>query len=214
MFSCIHRKVEYSDYEPVHYGTPQGLVLGPLLFVIFTNDIYQHLENADGILFVDDTTLHKTHRDLQYLNCCLEQDLSNLLDWFYANKLTLNLHKTVYVLFQKNKNPKEIKLQLDTPTISNSPETKFLGMTLNQNLNWYSHLNQLILKLNRNLNLLKLSRNMMTQESKLLVYHSHLESHIQYGILLWGNGASNTQINRIQKIQNKALQYVTNKKKL
>ena len=51
----------------------------------------------------------------------------------------------------------------------------------------------------------------MTQESKLLVYHSHLESHIQYGILLWGNGASNTQINRIQKIQNKALQYVTNK---
>ena len=52
---------------------------------------------------------------------------------------------------------------------------------------------------------------MMTQESKLLVYCSHLESHIQYGILLWGNGANNTQINRIQKIQNKGLQYVTNK---
>ena len=52
---------------------------------------------------------------------------------------------------------------------------------------------------------------MMTQESKLLVYHCYLESHIQYGILLWGNGANNTQINRIQKIQNKALQYVTNK---
>ena len=52
---------------------------------------------------------------------------------------------------------------------------------------------------------------MMTQESKLLVYHSHLESHIQYGLLLWGNGTSNTQINRLQKIQNKALQYVTNK---
>ena len=52
---------------------------------------------------------------------------------------------------------------------------------------------------------------MMTQESKLLVYHSHLESHIQYGLLLWGNRTSNTQINRLQKIQNKALQYVTNK---
>ena len=51
----------------------------------------------------------------------------------------------------------------------------------------------------------------MIQESKLLVYWSHLESHIQYGILLWGNGANNTHINRIQKIQNKALQYVTNK---
>ena len=129
--------------------------------------------------------------------------MNRIMNYFRINKLTLNLHKTVYVLFQKNKNPKEIKLQLDTPTISNSPETKFLGMTLNQNLNLSSHLNQLILKLNRNLNLLKLSRNMMTQESKLLVYHSHLESHIQYGILLWGNGASNTKINRIQKIQSK-----------
>ena len=51
----------------------------------------------------------------------------------------------------------------------------------------------------------------MTQESKLLVYRSHLESHIQYGILLWGNGASTKQINKLQKIQDKALQYVTNK---
>ena len=102
---------------------------------------------------------------------------------------------------------------MDTHTITNSPDTKFLGLTLDQNLNWSSHLNQLILKLNRNLNLLKLSRNMMTQESKLLVYCSHIESHIQYAILLWGNGASNEQINRLQKIQNKALQYVTNKNK-
>ena len=134
------------------------------------------------------------------------------MDYFRINKLTLNLNKTVCVLFQKNKTcPNKIKLQLDTHTISNSPETKFLGMTLNQNLSWSSHVNQLILKLNRNLNMLKFGRNMMTQECKLLVYHSHLESHIQYGILLWGNGATNTQINRIQKIQNKALQYVTNK---
>ena len=51
----------------------------------------------------------------------------------------------------------------------------------------------------------------MTQDSKLLVYHSHLESHIQYGLLLWGNGTNNSQINRVQKIQNKALQYATNK---
>ena len=52
---------------------------------------------------------------------------------------------------------------------------------------------------------------MRTQESKLLVYRSHLESHIQYGLLLWGNGTNNTQINRLHKMQNKALQYVTKK---
>ena len=108
-------------------------------------------------------------------------------------------------------NPKEFYLQLDNQTIINSPESKFLGITLDQHLNWSSHVNQLILKLNKTLNLLKLSRNMMTQASKFLVYCSHLESHIHYGILLWGNGASISQLNKIQKIQNKALQYVTNK---
>ena len=205
-------QIEYSEYKPIKYGTPQGSCLGPLLFLIFTNDLHKQLHHCSSILFADDTTLYKTHRNLVYLQWCVQDDMNRIMDYFRINKLTLNLNKTVCVLFQKNKtSPNEIKLQLDNHIISNSPETKFLGMTLDQNLSWSSHVNQLILKLNRNLNLLKLSRNMMTQESKLLVYYSHLENHIQCGILLWGNGTNNTQINRIQKIQNKALQYVTNK---
>ena len=135
--------MEYSEYKPIKYGTPQGSCLGPLLFLIFTNDLHKQLHHCSSILFADDTTLYKTHRNLVYLQWCIQDDMNRIMNYFRINKLTLNLHKTVYVLFQKNKNPKEIKLQLDTPTISNSPETKFLGMTLNQNLNWSSHLNQL-----------------------------------------------------------------------
>ena len=114
---------------------------------------------------------------------------------------------------KKNKrNTKEIQLSLGTQNLTNKPESKFLGVILDQHLTWSSHLNNLTLKLNKNLNLLRLSRNMMTQENKLLVYRSHLESHIQYGILLWGNGASSTQLTKLQKIQDKALRYVANKK--
>ena len=195
-------QIEYSEYKPIQYGTLQGSCLGPLLFLIFTNDLHKQLHHCSSILFADDTTLYKTHRNLVYLQWCVQDDMNRIMDYFRINKLTLNLNKTVCVLFQKNKtSPNEIKLQLDNHIISNSPETKFLGMTLNQNLSLSSHVNQLILKLNKNLNLLKMSRNMMTQESKLLVYHSHLESHIQYGILLWGNGANNTQINRYKKFK-------------
>ena len=138
--------------------------------------------------------------------------MNRIMKYFRINKLTLNLNKTVCVLFQKNKtNPKEFHLKLDNQIIINGPESKFLSITLDQHLNWSSHVNQSILKLNKNLNILKLSRNLMTQASKLLVYRSHLESHMQYGILLWGHGASINQLNKIQKIQNKALQYVTSK---
>ena len=206
-------QMEYSQYKPIKYGAPQGTCLGPLLFLIFTNDLHKQLHHCSSILFADDSTLYKSHRNLVYLQWCVQDDMNRIMKYFRINKLTLNLNKTVCVLFQKNKNdPKEFKIHLDRVTITNSIESKFLGITLDQNLNWSSHVNQLILKLKKNLNLLKLSRNMMTQASKLLVYHSHLESHIKYGILLWNNEASNGQLNRIQKIQNKALQYVTNKR--
>ena len=205
-------QLEYSEYKPIKYGTPQGSYLGPLLFLIFTNDLHKELHHCSSILFADDTTLYKTHRNLVYLQWCVQDDMNRLMEYFRINKLTLNLNKTVCVLFQKNKSStNKIQLQLGSHNISNSPETKFLGMTLDQNLNWSTHVSRLILKLNRNLNLLKLSRNMMTQDSKIMVYHSHLESHIQYGLLLWGNGTNTSQINRLQNIQNKALQYVTNK---
>ena len=119
--------------------------------------------------------------------------MNRLTQYFRINKLTLNLNKTICVLFQKNKkDTKEVQLSLGNQILTNKPESKFLGVILDQHLTWSSHLNNLILKLNKNLNLLKLSNIMMTQENKLLVYQSHLESHIQYGILLWGNSASTT----------------------
>ena len=206
-------QTEFSRYETIKYGTPQGPCLGPLLFLIFTNDLHKQLHHCSSVLFADDTTLHKTHRNIVYLQRCIQDDMNRIMKYFRINKLTLNLNKTVCVLFQKEKSNKVIKLQLGTHLLTNVPETKFLGVTLDQNLNWSSHINQLILKLNRNLNLLRISRNMMTQECKLLVYHSHLESHLQYGILLWGNSANNAQLNKLQKIQNKALQYIANKSK-
>ena len=86
-------KVEYSNYNELQYGTLQGSCLGPLLFTIFTNDLHKHLEHCKSILFADDTTIYKSHRNLKYLSWCLEQDLNILYQWFSNNKLTLNIQK-------------------------------------------------------------------------------------------------------------------------
>ena len=95
----------YSNEYPVEYGAPQGSVLGPLLFLLFTNDLYQHLDHCGSILFVDDTTIYMTHHNLNYINFCLEHDLEKISDWFKANCLTLNLSKTVSMLFKNKKSP-------------------------------------------------------------------------------------------------------------
>ena len=158
--------------------------------------------------FADDTTIHKTHRNLTYLKWCLEDDLSTLSDWFAANKLTLNLGKTVCVLFQKNNNKKEIELKVKDMLIPSQSETKFLGMWLDQSLSWHSHIQKLILKIKRNKYLLNNGKHLMDQDTKKLVYHSHIASHIQYGLLLWGNNANKDQITKLQKLQTKCLQLV------
>ena len=94
-------QLEYSEYKPINFRTPQGSCLGLLLFLIFTNDLNKHLHHCSSILFADDTTLYKTHRNLVYLQWCVQDDMNRLMEYFSINKLTLNLNKTVCVLFQK-----------------------------------------------------------------------------------------------------------------
>ena len=100
----------------------------------------------------------------------------------------------------------KITLEINHTQITNTKDVKFLGMWINEYLNWQSHIAKLTLKLTRNLNLLKYSQNLMPTNTKKLIYHAHIGSHLQYGILLWGNGATNEQLNKLQKIQNKCLE--------
>ena len=146
---------EYSDWYDLEYGTPQGSCLGPLLFLIFCNDLYMNLEFLECIQFADDTTLYFGHKNKNFVLCCLEHDLEIISDWFRANKLTLNVNKTVFMLFYPKGKKMNEQLKFEDKTIINSHETKFLGIWLNDNLSWESHIRQLTLKIKRNMILLK-----------------------------------------------------------
>ena len=122
-----------------------------------------------------------------------------LADWFKANKLTLNLEKTICLLFQQSGSCKELELVIDTVTIRTSKETKFLGMWLDQHLTWSTHIQKLVTKLKCNINLLKHGNRLMTTDCKRLVYFAHIQSHLQYGILLWGNSLTLQVINRLDQ---------------
>ena len=95
-------QLEYSDVYNIKFGTPQGSCLGPLIFLVFNNDLFIHLQYCQCILFADDTTIYHTHKNLRHLEWCIKEDLSIILDWFNANQLTLNLNKTVCMLFAPN----------------------------------------------------------------------------------------------------------------
>ena len=95
----ITGNVEYSNTYNVDYGTPQGSCLGPLLFLFFCNDINLHLEFMNVIQFTDDTTLYLGNKNLNYLQWCADCDVWSIIDWFRANKLTVNLSKMICLVF-------------------------------------------------------------------------------------------------------------------
>ena len=86
-------KTQYSNLYDMEFGAPQGSCLGPLLFLLFMNDLYLNIEYCSAILFADNTTVYKSHRNTRYLKWCIKQDLKTISDWFKANKLTLNLEQ-------------------------------------------------------------------------------------------------------------------------
>ena len=137
--------VEISDRFPVNYGSPQGSCLGPLIFHVFCNDLYHVLDWCNCILFADDTTIYKSHKSPRFLECCLMEDLTTLSDWFTANKLTLNLNKTVCMLFSPKKITK-IEIKMNNVVIPQVSNTKFLGIWIDEKLNWHVHTTKLIQK--------------------------------------------------------------------
>ena len=100
---CGEGENSYSNWKNVTHGTPQGSCLGPLLFLIFCNDLHQNLTYLSCIQFADDTTLYITHKNLRVLKACIEHDLSIITDWFGANSLTLNINKTSLLLIDYRK---------------------------------------------------------------------------------------------------------------
>ena len=204
----------YSDLFDVNIGTPQGSCLGPLIFLIFTNDIHLHLEHVSSILFADDTTLYISHRNLRYAKWCLSEDLKLLSDWFKANKLTLNLSKTVAMHFTNKTNAQLEHLEIGCYNIPVVKETKFLGVWVDNKLNWKNHITKLEGKLKMNLHLLKRSKNILSRHTKKLVYYAHIYSHLSYCILVWGCNVSKTSLKGLQKIQDDCVSIIMKKKKV
>ena len=183
----ITGNVKYSDTYNVDYGTPQGSCLGPLLFLIFCNDINLHLDFMNVIQFADDTTLYLSKKNLNYLQWCIEYDVRSIIDWFKANKLTLNLSKTICIVFNPPGRKKiSVELEFGDVKLKSSDVTKFLGVWIDSCLNWNEHLKQLMIKLKRNLGLLKNSKNFLPKHGMKLLYYAQFNSHLSYGISIWG----------------------------
>ena len=177
-----------SDTYDIQYGTPQGSCLGPLIFLIFCNDLSLHLEYMECLQFADDTTLLYSHKNPNYLAFCIESDLRNIQDWFRVNKLTLNVDKTVYMKFPCNTGKtRDLKLELNGVTIPRVRSTKFLGTWIDDLLSWKVHVSNILTKLNMKLGLMYRSKNFLNRHAMRILYFAQFQSVLT--VFLCGMGS-------------------------
>ena len=140
----------------------------------------------------------------------MEHDLYLMVDWFKANKLLLNLSKTVAMRFWTSTNKFELKIENFVIPLVES--TKFLGVHIDNQLTWHEHANYLINKLNTNRQLLSMGKHILDKNCLCNVYFAHVHSHLNYGLLAWGTMVSTTQLKELWKIQQQCVELISKSK--
>ena len=190
----------------ITYGMAQGSCLGPLLFIIFINDIHLLPIYSRLILFTNDTTIFNSHTSDKYLWFMLEHNLSLMTDWFNANKLSLNLHKTVAMQFWNNN--ANLELHVGDLRIPQVECTQFLGVLIDKQLTWHDHVNHLVNKLSNNKRLMSLGKNLLDKNNLRNVYFAHIHLHLNYGLLVWGSMISNSHLKELSKLQSQCVELI------
>ena len=180
-------------------------MLGPLLFLICINDLNQALKLCKVDHFADDTNLLHFSKSIYRLNKYVNLDLKNLTYWLNANRISLNVKKTELVIFKHQKKQLDslIKIKLNHKRLYSSKSVKYLGIKIDENLNWKQHIHDIAIKLNRANYLLFTIRNYVNKHILRTICFAIFDSHINYANLIWGQNLH--AVSQIVILQKKAL---------
>ena len=190
-------------------GFPQGSILGPLLFLIYVNDFNNCLTKSKAIMFADDTTIWTSHKNTSTLFQLMQSEMELIDQWLVSNKLSINIEKTIFMLFSASNSNVGGKhsLSIRNRQIDQVNSLKFLGGFIHNNLSRSLHMKYLISKLRSCYGVVCKIKSLVNKDSLLLLYHSLINSHLQYCISNWCFGNS-TLITKLQQICNTYLRMV------
>lgn len=189
-------------------GVPQGSVLGPLLFIIFINDISYELKNST-LLYADDCKLYSAINNLD--DCLnLQKDLQQINTWCDKNKLHLNINKCKYMTFTRKLNPIEFTYVLNDVHLARCTQFKDLGVIFDSKLTFCHHINDIVTSSYRNLGfIIRNTKEFMDNNTLILLFNAFVRSKLEYASIIWSPEYAIHKLNveKTQRIFSKYLWY-------
>ena len=214
---CCKVNGQLSDLGLIKTGVPQGSCLGPLLFIIYVNDLHFSLRYSDVNMYADDTSLSFSSKSIPLINECVNEDLGYLKSWLNANKLSLYVTKTQSLVIGRSKPLNDIEKErgvkplfnVGDETVSIVKQAKYLRVMVDQHLNCKEQISTIKKKVSRGIGMLTYSKKYLPLLTIQCMYKSLVEPYFRYCCPVWGSCRS-TAINELLKFQNRAARIVTN----
>ena len=207
-FQYVTYNGSQSSQQLIKCGVPQGSILGPLLFLVYINDLCIVCKSTESVLFADDTNLFSSGSNASSLHDGVNNDLAIVAEWLKVNKLSLNIKKTHFMCFSaKNKPSPCISLQIDGESLAEVNKSKFLGVIIDNNLSWKDHISFVCRKVARGIGVIIKARKVLHSESMKCLYYSFIYPYMIYCNQVWGS-ACKTNIQPLLILQKRVIRII------
>ena len=203
---CVSYQGTQSNWSHVKSGVPQGSILGPLLFCLCINDLcsLQFSDQTKIALYADDTAIFCGGKNIENIQRILQKEYNLMDEWFKLNRMQINAKKTKVMMFgtkQKIKN-KIIKVKHGNDFLENVTTFKYLGVILDQSLNWSLHVSYINKKINRAIACIRRIHSYLNESTLAQLYNALILPHLDYCSVVWGK-CNKTDLLKLQRSQNR-----------
>ena len=196
-----------SSLVSIEFGVPQGSILGPLLFLIFINDLPEATKLYIK-LFADDTVLCAQNTDILALETEINVELDKVFVWMASNQLTLNVKKSQFMIVTNKRNIPSLNIKINSTPLVQCTSYKYLGIHFDNNLDWNQHIQHVCNKVSKACGALAKLRHCVPVQILVDVFNALIHSYLRYGIITWGSASANA-LKPLETLVNKSIRIMS-----